>query len=133
MSWTRWIVVVGLLVASSSLAACKTQDAEEQTAKLSAKQAQAAARTLFATRCSSCHGAQGGGDGPASAALNPMPRNYSDSNWQQSISDAEIAKAIVFGGSAVGKSRLMPPNPDLRDSPEVVEALVKLIRGFSTK
>ena len=62
-----------------------------------------------------------------------MPRNYADAAWQQSISDAQIAKAIVFGGSAVGKSRLMPPNPDLRDSPEVVEALVAVIRGFGSK
>lgn len=133
MAWTRWIVAVGLLVAAASLAACKKQDAEEQTAKLSAKEAQAAARALFTSRCSACHGSEGRGDGPASAALNPMPRNYSDSAWQQSISDEQIAKAIVFGGSAVGKSRLMPPNPDLRDSPEVVEALVAVIRGFGKK
>jgi hypothetical protein len=133
MAWTRWSIAVGFLVAAVALVACKQQGGEEQTAALSAKEARAAARTLFATRCSACHGAEGKGDGPASAALSPMPRNYSDATWQGSIGDDQISKAIVFGGLAAGRSRLMPPNPDLRDRPEVVKALVAIIRGFGKK
>ncbi len=77
-----------------------------------------------------CHGPQGRGDGMAAESLNPKPRNYGDQAWQASVTDAEIATAIVKGGQAVGKSATMPGNPDLAAKPEVVAALVALIRGF---
>jgi mono/diheme cytochrome c family protein len=92
--------------------------------------AQQAARQLFATTCAMCHGPEGRGDGPASANLNPPPRNYSDKAWQASVADEDLRKIIVEGGVGVGKSPTMPGNPQLRDKPEVVEALVQLIRGF---
>ncbi|HET6344418.1 MAG TPA: cytochrome c, partial [Myxococcota bacterium] len=60
----------------------------------------------------------------------PKPRNYSDAAWQASITDEQLKKTIVEGGAAVGKSMMMPPNPDLRDKPQVVDELVKIIRGF---
>jgi high-affinity iron transporter len=34
--------------------------------------------TLFAAQCASCHGAQGHGDGPAAAFLQPHPTNFHD-------------------------------------------------------
>jgi len=33
-------------------------------------------KTIYETRCAPCHGAEGGGDGPAAAALTPKPRNF---------------------------------------------------------
>jgi mono/diheme cytochrome c family protein len=91
------------------------------------------AESVFKTRCSTCHGETGHGDGPASAALNPKPRNYTDPEWQKSVTDEQLKKTIVGGGVAVGKSPLMVPNPDLADKPEVVEGLVKIIRAFAPK
>lgn len=38
-------------------------------------EAAAAGAELFKTNCSSCHGAEGYGDGPAGAALQPHPKN----------------------------------------------------------
>ena len=38
--------------------------------------------------------------------------------------------AIIGGGPAVGKSMMMPANPDLKDKPEVVEGLVRIVRSF---
>lgn len=39
-------------------------------------------KTIFQTTCTSCHGQDGKGDGPASAGLNPSPRNFtSKQNW----------------------------------------------------
>jgi mono/diheme cytochrome c family protein len=93
----------------------------------------AAARKLFKSRCTVCHGESGHGDGPGAAALNPKPRNYSDDAWQKSITDELIANTIVQGGTAVGKSPIMPPNPDLKDKPEVVAELVKIVRSFANK
>ena len=86
---------------------------------------------VFNTRCATCHGTRGHGDGPAAQALNPKPRDYTDPAWQKSVSDAQIKKTIVEGGAAVGKSSLMAPNADLADKPVVLDELVKIIRGFS--
>ena len=96
--------------------------------------ASAAAREaaqIFALRCATCHGPDGRGDGPGSVALEPKPRNYHDAAWQASISDAHLAQIIVEGGPAVGRSPLMPPNPDLATKPEVVAALVAHIRSLA--
>ncbi|MBK7188670.1 MAG: c-type cytochrome [bacterium] len=81
------------------------------------------AHDIFQTRCATCHGQFGRGDGPGAAALNPKPQNYADAAWQQKVTDAEIEKAIVFGGASVGKSAQMVPNPDLEAKPGVVAAL----------
>jgi cytochrome c553 len=92
--------------------------------------AQAAADQKWAT-CVTCHGEKGDGSGAAAAALNPKPRDFRAADWQKSVDDATLAKTIVEGGMAVGKSALMPPNPDLKDKPEVVAALVQKIRGLA--
>ena len=92
--------------------------------------AQAEAESIFKNRCTPCHGEKGGGDGPASASLNPHPRNFHDKAWQAAVNDEHIAKIIQFGGAAVGKSPNMPPNPDLQAKPEVVAELAKKIRTF---
>jgi mono/diheme cytochrome c family protein len=90
----------------------------------------AAAEQIFAERCAACHGADGSGKGPAAASLKPAPVNFHDAKWQKSVSDDNIAKAIVEGGAAVGLSNQMAPNPDLEDQPGVVKALVARVRGF---
>jgi mono/diheme cytochrome c family protein len=88
------------------------------------------AHDIFQTRCATCHGQFGRGDGPGAAALNPKPQNYADAAWQQKVTDAEIEKAIVFGGVSVGKSAQMVPNPDLEAKPGVVAVLREKVRSF---
>lgn len=88
------------------------------------------AATLYDDRCATCHGKDGHGDGPGAAALKPKPINFHNPNWQHSVTDDQIAKAIVGGGPAVGLSKEMPDNPDLEDDPKVVKALVARIRAF---
>lgn len=95
--------------------------------------AAAEAAQLFTARCVTCHGAKGAGDGPGSASLTPPPRNFQDPAWQAEVSDAHIANIIQFGGAAVGRSLTMPGNPDLTGKPEVVEALVVLIRNLKSE
>lgn len=99
------------------------------TAKTYASPAEEA-RAIFTERCTPCHGPEGRGDGPSASSLNPKPRNYHDLGWQQQATDEGISKAILEGGKAVGKSEVMPSNPDLTKKPEVVSELVKIIRGF---
>lgn len=91
------------------------------------------AKQLFVTTCSTCHGGDGKGDGPAAASLNPKPRNYTDAAWQASVTDDDIRKIILNGGAAVGKSPMMPAQAQLKDKPEVVTALVQIVRSFGAK
>jgi hypothetical protein len=91
---------------------------------------QKAATEIFANRCTPCHGAQGHGDGPASAALNPKPANFSSPEWQARVTDEHIEKIVVYGGAAVGRSPAMPPNPDLDARPNVVKALRAHLRSL---
>jgi mono/diheme cytochrome c family protein len=88
------------------------------------------ALAIYSTRCMTCHGTKGRGDGPAAGGLNPRPRDYTNKAWLKLFADDALGKAIVEGGPAIGESPLMPPNPDLAAKPEVVKALVSMIRGF---
>ena len=146
---SRWMSVVVLL---SAVCSCRTKleppasaqapavagvqvaAQEAPTVHAAAPQVTAAvmadAKALFAQRCTLCHGLQGKGNGPASASLSPRPQDYTLAAWQNGITDAQIRQVIVGGGPAVGKSMMMPPNPDLADKPAVVEALVHIVRGF---
>ncbi len=66
-------------------------------------------KETFNTTCASCHGMEGKGDGVASAALDPKPRNLSDASYVSNLSDDHIFKVIKEGGAAAGKSAMMPP------------------------
>lgn len=131
------LVLAGLAAAALALAAAPVLaagKAGKPAAKPAALKISEAARKeaaeIFATRCFACHGATGLGDGVAAAALTPKPRNYHDKEWQKSVTDEAIEKIIKLGGPAVGKSPLMPPNPDLEAKPEVVSALRETVRAF---
>lgn len=131
----RAIWMVTSVVALTVFAGCSKSETKSEPKPTGETQAAATAipeesRKVFADRCASCHGAEGKGDGVASAALNPKPRNYTDQEWQKATSDQELRDIIVKGGGGVGKSPMMPPNPDLADKPEVVNGLVALIRSF---
>jgi cytochrome c553 len=119
--------VILACVASLAAAACSKSEAHESASVASVPQE---SRDLFAQRCSTCHGPQGTGNGPAAAALTTKPRNYTDKAWQASVTDEQLKRTIVGGGASVGKSPFMPPNPDLTDKPEVVAGLVTIVRSF---
>jgi mono/diheme cytochrome c family protein len=93
--------------------------------------AESEAQQIFETRCVTCHGPRGEGDGPASAGLTPRPRNFTDPAWQKSVTDAHIEQIVQYGGAAVGRSPAMPANPDLMAKPEVVAALRAHVRALA--
>ncbi len=128
-----------------ALSGCKKKKSEQNTSgKAEAKTTQkqqalkitekdlAKAKELFKSRCASCHGEDGKGDGTAAKGMNPKPRNFHDPKWQKSVTDEHIEKVIVYGGAAVGKSPAMIPNPDLGNpsNKKKLKALVQLIRQF---
>jgi len=72
-----------------------------------------AGKQIFVQICTPCHGPEGKGDGPASASLNPKPRNLTDATYMASINERYMYELISRGGIAVGKSPLMPAQPGL--------------------
>jgi mono/diheme cytochrome c family protein len=117
-------LVMALLTAAALAAAC------DDKSSASSGPIGAEAQKVWTERCVTCHGDTGNGDGPGSAALDPKPRKFGDPAWQDSVTDDGIKKAIMGGGLAVGKSAVMPGNPDLKGKDQVVDDLVKKIRGF---
>jgi mono/diheme cytochrome c family protein len=76
--------------------------------------------------CAPCHGATGRGDGPAAIALTPKPSNFSDSSWQASRKDEQLAKSLTDG---------TPPMPAFGKqlSPSQISALVAYVRELGKK
>lgn len=55
-------------------------------------------KTVFNSNCVTCHGAEGKGDGAASAGLNPKPRNFTQAtNWKQGRKPSNIFHTITAG------------------------------------
>jgi hypothetical protein len=96
-------------------------------------EAKAEADQLWSSLCATCHGATGKGDGPVAAGFPVKPASFDDPEFQKTRDDETIAKVIVQGGASIGKSPLMPGNPQLAGKPEVVEALVQKVRSFGPK
>ena len=82
---------------------------------------------LYKQRCAKCHGNKGTGRGTLSFKLNPKPTNLRSNVWFRSTTSKKIKRVILSGGGAIGKSILMPANPDLRNKPKLVAALVYYI------
>lgn len=75
-------------------------------------------KSLFASRCASCHGTEGAGDGPVAQAFpaDQKPRNLKEAKFKFANDDAKMKEIISKGGMAVGLSMLMPPQADLNDA-----------------
>ena len=71
-------------------------------------QNQSDGKKLYLTYCSSCHGDTGKGDGPAARSLPVKPANHTDGAVMNQLTDKFLLEIIAKGGSAVGKSAMMP-------------------------
>ncbi len=56
----------------------------------------AAGQATYTQYCAACHGPEGMGDGPAAAALEPKPANFSEAHVQE-LSDGAIFYVITHG------------------------------------
>ena len=73
-------------------------------------------RRLYQSDCASCHGANGGGDGPAAAGLDPPATSFLDGRLR-ALSSRQIVGAIRFGiaGTAMAGFEGVRTPDELRD------------------
>lgn len=86
-------------------------------------------KSVYLANCSPCHGASGRGDGPASAALNPKPRDHTNGAYMDKLSNRHIFNVIKNGGASYGYPT-MPAQPNL--SEDQIKTVVAYIRTLST-
>ncbi|HET9251334.1 MAG TPA: c-type cytochrome [Candidatus Eisenbacteria bacterium] len=67
-------------------------------------------KALYGVNCASCHGNTGTGDGPAAAALNPKPRNFTSGEWRYGGGLARVVRTISEGspGTAMAAFANLP-------------------------
>jgi mono/diheme cytochrome c family protein len=54
-------------------------------------------KNLYDTKCQMCHGADGRGDGPAAAALNPKPADFTNPVFWQNNAAEKISRTVSNG------------------------------------
>jgi mono/diheme cytochrome c family protein len=86
-------------------------------------------KKLYQERCSPCHGPDGKAETPTAKALNPKPRDHSDGNYMNALSDEHLFKVIKEGGVAVGKSPIMPPQVDLKEAQ--IQDIIAFVRTLA--
>lgn len=86
----------------------------------------AAGRMLYQQYCSTCHGPQGKGNGPAAAAMDPKPRDHTDGPYMNALSDAHLTTVISEGGAAVQRSPLMPAWKGILSSQQIADVIAYL-------
>jgi mono/diheme cytochrome c family protein len=123
MKKTVWVAFVVLMISALILAACgggggSTSGSGKQRQNPPSDYANAknpfegqadaatAGKDLFVANCSSCHGQDAKGDGPAGASLDPKPANLQQTTKEVS---AQYEHWVVSeGGAAAGLSSAMP-------------------------
>lgn len=78
----------------------------------------------FAGHCAACHGAKGKGNGPAAAAFNPRPSDFTNPELFRGRPDEDLVKSITEG------VRAMPPF-GTQLPPGTISDLVKYVRSLA--
>jgi mono/diheme cytochrome c family protein len=89
-----------------------------------ARAGQQAPKQIFQSVCSTCHGPQGKGDGPAGMAFNPRPANFTDPAFWKTHTDAQMIESITKGKG------MMPPFGGTYDA-ATIKGLVKYLHVLS--
>ena len=84
-------------------------------------------QSLYALNCAPCHGAGGKGDGPSAKTLDPPPRDHTDPELMEGMTDRHIGETTQKGGLISGYPN-MPSSPHIRG--EDLVALVAFVRSL---
>ncbi len=93
-------------------------------------------KKIFDHYCAVCHGEEGDGNGfnafNLESSFQVKPFNFTDSTAMAALSSETLKKAILEGGTAVGKSPYMPPW-GYTLQPDEVNAVISYIYTFQKK
>ncbi len=89
----------------------------------------AAGKAEYIETCAPCHGTTGKGDGPASVAMNPKPRDHTNGAYMDKLSNLHIYTVIKQGGAQFGYPG-MPAQPQLSD--QKVKDVIAFVRTLSS-
>ena len=85
----------------------------------------ALATQVYEANCATCHGPNGGGDGPAGAGLQPPPANFTDGEWKYG-GDLEAVKNTIRNG--VPGTAMIPWQGTLTDAE--IDAVAQHVIAF---
>ncbi len=115
MKKTFWSLLVVAILSALVLTACgggggggtitRVDPPDAYAAKTSPAADASAGQTIYTQNCTSCHGDAGLGDGPAGAALDPVPGNLQVA--AKDASDQYLFWIISEGGAAASRSASM--------------------------
>jgi high-affinity iron transporter len=86
-----------------------------------------AGKATYAAQCLICHGEKGDGDGPAGAALQPRPTDFTAAAWWEGRTDQALMAAIRQGSPGTSMQGFN------KMSREELESLMAYLRGFEGK
>jgi mono/diheme cytochrome c family protein len=102
------VTAVVLVAAACRAPSAPPRDAVQEAFKDSTLTAhQARGHRVFLTRCATCHGPQGRGDGQNAYNLQPPPPDFQASLAKLSLADRR--RVVENGTAALGRSPLCPP------------------------
>jgi len=85
----------------------------------------AAGKGIYQTRCVPCHGADGGGNGPGAAAIDPKPRNFRDPAFWQGRTPEQLRLVVKQGKPGT----LMAPFEGVLSDAEI-DDVVRYVQSF---
>lgn len=104
---SKWIAIGGLAVVA--LAACAywalKRDLGPPPAEIASDPLLLGGRVLYLTRCVSCHGERGRGDGPLSKTMiGPKPRDFVDDPWKYGTRPEQVLAVVADGAKGTSMS-----------------------------
>ena len=86
-------------------------------------------RENYLTRCASCHGREGYGDGPSTRWLRTKPTDFHNCDAMKKLSDYTIFTAVKYGTGMLNLPADMPGFFN-RLSDSEINSLVSYVRSF---
>ena len=123
--WPSGGARAALVVLLGALVACGGDRQEPEHSTTAPVDARARGEGIYSVRCAPCHGANGGGDGPAAAGITPKPRNFRDPEFWRGRTIEQLRLVVRQGKPGT----LMPPFEGVLSAAEV-DDVVGYLQGF---
>lgn len=89
-----------------------------------------AGEVIYEANCSTCHGPEGDGDGPAAEGLDPQPASLADAHMMEELSDGYLFWRVSEGGVMGPFNSAMPAWKDTLSDDEIWQ-VITYIREFT--